>query len=177
MTGIVNEEWRTISDYENYQISNMGRVKNIKTERILKPAIEQRGYRRASLYKDGKVSKFSIHRLVAQDFFENPEGKLYIDHMDRNSSNNCINNLRWVSSSQNQMNRTKSSNKSSAFKGVSFNKKLGKWSCQIKIDGKKQHHGYFECERAAARKYNEVAMQLFGIHACINGFVPEGEEE
>ncbi len=177
MTGIVNEEWRTISEYENYQISNLGRVKNIKTERILKPAIEERGYHRTSLYKDGKVSKFHIHRLVAQEFVENPTEKLYIDHIDRNSSNNCINNLRWVSSSQNQMNRTKSSNKSSAFKGVSFNKKLGKWSCQIIIDGKKQHHGIFEIEQDAARKYNEVAMQLFGIHACINGFVPEGEEE
>ena len=177
MTGIANEEWRTISEYENYQISNMGRVKNIKTEKILQPSIDKRGYCRASLYKDGIASKFSIHRLVAHEFLENPNEELYIDHMDRNCSNNCINNLRWVSNSQNQMNRTKSANKSSAFKGVSFNKKLGKWKCQIKIDGNKQHHGYFESERAAARMYNEVAMKLFGIHACINAFIPEGEEE
>ncbi len=106
----------------------MGRVKNIKTEKILKQSTDKRRYCRASLYKDGKVSKFSIHRLVAQEFVDNPERKLYIDHMDRNSSNNCINNLRWVGNSQNRMNRTKSSNKSSAFKGVSFNKKLGRWN-------------------------------------------------
>ena len=175
MTGIVNEEWRTISEYENYQISNMGRVKNIKTEKILKPSIDKRGYCRASLYKDGMVSKFSIHRLVAHEFLENPNEELYIDHMDRNCSNNCINNLRWVSSSQNQMNRTKSINKTSAFKGVYLEKNTGKWRCRIKIDGKLQHHGYFEIEKDAARKYDEIAALLFRENAHRN--VPEGEEE
>ena len=174
MTGIVNEAWRTISDFENYQISNMGRVKNIKTEKILKPSIGYRGYWQLSLCKDGKGTTSSIHRIVAQEFIENPKEELYIDHIDRNRTNNCINNLRWVNSSQNQMNRTKSINKTSAFKGVHLEKNTGKWRCRIKIDGKLQHHGYFEIEKDAARKYDEIAALLFREHAHRN--VPEEEE-
>ena len=47
--GINNECWRNISGYLNYQVSNIGRVRNVKTERILKPQILQNGllYRRA----------------------------------------------------------------------------------------------------------------------------------
>ena len=175
MTGIVNEEWRTISDYENYQISNMGRVKNIKTEKILKLSIGYRGYCQISLWKDGKGTTSMVHRKVAHEFLENPKEELYIDHIDRNRTNNCINNLRWVNSSQNQMNRTKSINKTSAFKGVSFEKNIGKWRCQIRIDGKLQRHVYFEIEKDAARKYDEIAALLFGEYAHRN--VPEGEEE
>ncbi len=41
ITGIINEEWRSVSGYANYQVSNIGRVRNVKTEKILKPNIEK----------------------------------------------------------------------------------------------------------------------------------------
>ena len=44
ITGVINEEWRAFSGYANYQVSNIGRVRNVKTERILKPNIRKDGY-------------------------------------------------------------------------------------------------------------------------------------
>lgn len=63
------EEWRTIKDYENYQVSNLGRVRNIKTGKILKPA-NLKGYCRVELFKSGIGKWIFIHRLVAQAFLK-----------------------------------------------------------------------------------------------------------
>ncbi len=168
MTGIINEEWRSVSGFANYQVSNIGRIRNVKTERILKITVNSNGYWRVSLYKGGETADFLVHRLVALEFIENPEGKSYIDHIDRNRLNSCINNLRWVTRSQNHMSMTKSLNKTSIFKGVSFSKYHDKWHCRVKINGKHQHLGYLKNEKDAAKKYNEVAIQLFGEYACLN---------
>ena len=44
ITGIINEEWRSVSGNANYQVSNIGRVRNVKTERVLKPPVEEAGH-------------------------------------------------------------------------------------------------------------------------------------
>ena len=176
MTGIINEEWRSISEFANYQVSNIGRVRNVKTESCLKPNLLACGYYVITLCKNGITSSHRINRLVAQEFIHNPESKPNVDHIDHNTKNNCINNLRWVSQSQNCMNRVKQSNTSSAFKGVSFNKRANKWKAYIKFDEKLTHLRYFVSEKEAAKKYNEYAILHFGEHALINEFDDSDEE-
>ena len=107
ITGIINEEWRSISEYGNYQVSNIGRVKNVDTHRILKPNIRQNGYYQICLSQNNSKTQLYIHRLVAQEFIENPDNKNVVDHMNRNRADNTIKNLRWVSNAENQMNKTK----------------------------------------------------------------------
>ena len=84
ITGIINEEWRSVNGYANYQVSNIGRVRNVKTEKILKPFNAGNGYLKVFLYNDNARANSHIHRLVAQDFFENPDNKKYVDHVNHN---------------------------------------------------------------------------------------------
>ncbi len=117
-----------------------------------------------------------VHRLVAQEFVENPDDKDFVDHINRKRSDNTILNLRWVSGSENQMNQSIRQNGGSKYKGVCCKKTTNKWVSQIKIDGKTTHLGYFTKEKEAGRKYNEAAVELFGEHACLNEISSDGSD-
>ncbi len=62
---------RTVNLYLNYDVSNIGRVRSVKTGRLLKPCVSGRGHYDVSLCDNGKVKKHKIHRLAAQEFIEN----------------------------------------------------------------------------------------------------------
>jgi len=92
------EEWKDIKGYEGlYQISNLGRVKNIKTNYIRKSIITKLGYYQVKLLN----KMYLIHRLVAQAFIDNPNNYPEINHSDGNKANNKIENLIWCTRSQN----------------------------------------------------------------------------
>ena len=97
---IVNEEWRSIDEYLNYHVSNLGRIRNSKTERILKPNHTYHGYLHVILSKNNKQKHGIIHRLVMQEFTNNPENTEFVDHIDHDKSNNCLTNLRWATNSE-----------------------------------------------------------------------------
>ena len=91
----MQEMWLDIKDYEGiYQVSNLGKVKNKKTNKILKPS-KEKGYLKLYLYKEGKKKTNYIHRLVAQAFLPNPNNYKEVNHIDSNPSNNNKNNLEW----------------------------------------------------------------------------------
>ena len=163
-----NECWRNISEYTKYQVSNIGRVRNSMTGRILKTIVTDGGYYTVLLYKCKTATRFRVHRLVAQEFIDNPDGKPFVDHVNHNVTDNTVLNLRWVSISENNMNQTKRLNTSSKHKGVSFNKQLHKWHAYANIDGTRKHLGYFSSEKEAGAKYNEYALEHFGEYALLN---------
>jgi hypothetical protein len=166
----INESWKMINGYANYEISSFGRVRNIKTSRVLKPGIETAGYSYVILCVKGVKRKYSIHRLTAGEFIDNVENKPFIDHIDNDKLNNNIVNLRWASKSENQWNKSKQNNTSSIYKGVCMNKSAGKWVAQIKINGFIKYLGCFINEKDAANKYNEIAEINFGEFAKLNKF-------
>ena len=160
--------WRSIDGFINYQVSNIGRVRNVNTGFILKPAINTRGYQAIILRADNMPSTKMIHRLVAQEFLEN-DNCSQVGHINHDKLDNCVYNLRWVSNQQNSMNKTKtSSNTSSKYKGVCFYKRTNKWEVSIHINNKKKFLGYFTDEKDAAKAYNDEAIELFKDHASIN---------
>ena len=162
-----NEIYVTIQGYSNYEISNIGSVRNVKTGRILK-SITNTGYYTVELRNENGRKIFYIHRLIAIHFITNPNNLPYIDHIDGNTQNNSILNLRWCNKQQNAANSKKQSNTSSIYKGVTWNKSISKWKAQIMKDGKNKHLGLFDTEREAARIYNEKANEYFGEFANLN---------
>lgn len=102
---IKGEEWKDIKNYEgHYQVSNLGRIKSIKRnqELIMSNIIGRNSdYQTIKLRLDGIEKQYSIHRLVAEAFCNNPYHYTEINHIDENVSNNCASNLEWVSHSQN----------------------------------------------------------------------------
>ena len=98
------EIWRTINGYENYQVSNLGNVKNISTGKLLKPRVNKKtGYVLIDIRNGGNKKTIGIHRLVALTFIENdnPENKTQVNHIDENKTNNNVNNLEWCTPSYN----------------------------------------------------------------------------
>lgn len=108
----MNEEWRDIVGYEGlYQVSNLGRIKNIRTpvcsDRgndlteicLVKPSLQKlkRNYfrYRVNLWKENKPKTFKVHRLVATAFILNPLNKPQVNHIDNNPLNNNVKNLEW----------------------------------------------------------------------------------
>lgn len=97
------EVWTPIPEYEDlYEISNTGRVRNIRTGLIKTNEIDKNGYVRIQLCKNKVHRKYFIHRLVATCFIENPQHKPQVNHKDMNRSNNNVDNLEWVTNSENQ---------------------------------------------------------------------------
>ena len=98
------EEWKQLADYENYEVSSFGHVRNRKTGRILKPA-NNGGYLYVGLSLNGKTKSLSIHRLTSLAFLDNPENKPQVNHKDKNRSNNTISNLEWTTSLENNIHK------------------------------------------------------------------------
>lgn len=124
------EVWRDVKDYEGlYQVSNMGNVKSLDRVVIYntgqrhihksKPIIPSvvKGYLRISLSKQNVIKNIFIHRLVADAFIPNPDNKPQVDHINTDTTDNRIENLRWVTSKENNLNDITRQHKSEAFKG------------------------------------------------------------
>lgn len=88
-------------DQPNYCVSREGKIFSLKSNRFLKPFSDTAGYQYIECYKNGKKHKFSVHRLVATAFIENPENKKEVNHKDGNKLNNTVENLEWVTPSEN----------------------------------------------------------------------------
>ena len=92
-----------IKMFDAYLIYADGRVQNKNTGRFLKPdTSDRRGYLRVTLCTKGTTKRFGVHRLVAMRWIPNPEGKRFVNHKDGNKRNNSVDNLEWVTASENE---------------------------------------------------------------------------
>lgn len=98
------EEWRDVAGYEGlYQVSNMGRVKSFHHGKVVvfSPKCYRNRYPEVYLSNNGRDERVLAHRLVAQTFIPNPEGKEQVNHKNGVKSDNRIENLEWVTGSEN----------------------------------------------------------------------------
>lgn len=124
---------------------------------------DSRGYVKISIDR----KSYYAHRLIwiwhNGDLLNNR-----LDHVNTNTSDNRIENLRLATQSQNNGNRNIPANNTSGHKGVSWNNKLQKWKAYIAIDGDRIHLGYFEKLDEASAAYNLAAEKHFGEFARLN---------
>ena len=162
-------------------------MKQIKLTRGLVVLVDDSDYEELSKYK-----WFASHRLVTDSFCAARNIKIsggkktlvYMhrqilglergdprqgDHQNHNPLDNRRNNLRICTMQQNLMNRSiSSSNKTSRFKGVCWQKSRKKWLVQISIKGVLKTLGRFLVEKDAALAYNKAAKESYGEFACLN---------
>ena len=96
------EVWKTIDEFPNYEISNFGNIKNIRTKRLLTPYIKDEWDCYVCLSNNGKKKSVRLHLLVANAFVLNsdPDYKTVADHIDNDKLNNHFTNLEWMTSLQ-----------------------------------------------------------------------------
>jgi hypothetical protein len=99
----IEEEWRIVAGFDNYEVSDLGRVRNRITGYVLTPQIHH-GYLQVAL---GRGNVKPIHKLVATAFLGDSEGRL-TDHISRVRTDNRVVNLRYVNARENCQNRTRS---------------------------------------------------------------------
>lgn len=104
----MNEVWKDIKGFRGlYQVSNTGKVKSLRYNKILKFSINGKGYLQVQFTVNYKFTTFKVHRLVAQAFIPNPENKPEVNHKDGNKLNNNDWNLEWNTTLENNLHARK----------------------------------------------------------------------
>lgn len=157
------EIWKDIEGYDGYyQISNLGRVKSLgrlmwrgyvyrmSKDKIRKIKVNRIGYIRLKLWLEGKFKTFSVHRLVALNFIDNPNKKSVVNHIDSIRFNNNVKNLEWVSCLENICHGKINRKTKSKYVGVSFStKNKNPWQSNICINNKTIYLGIYKTEEEA----------------------------
>ena len=124
----MQEIWKTaVYDgeiYENYEVSNMGRVRSLNYRRtgkiqVLNLRVNNSGYLMVGLRKDGKTKMCLVHRLIAYAFIENNDiENKEVNHIDENKTNNRVENLEWCNREQNMNHGTRNERMAKTLKNV-----------------------------------------------------------
>ena len=170
----MEEIWKDIPNYEGYyQASNLGRIKSLSRivlrkgkypfmskEKVLKPALIPLGYCQIVLHKNGIKKGKSIHSLVAESFLNHkPNGhKLVVNHKNFNREDNRVENLEIITNRENTNQKHKKSK--SKYIGVTWHKRVNKWTAQILYKRKNIHLGCFNNEIDAHNAYQNKLKEI-----------------
>lgn len=154
--------WKDIDGAPGYQVSSDGMVKSVERvikrgtnflpirERILKAWKRNKDYLSVGFWVDGRHRVFTVHRLVACAFIPNPENKKEINHIDGNKENNSVENLEWVTPSENALHAFRNGLRTPiSSKAVMVERQNGEI---VKFDSMKDCSIYFGYERDWVRK-------------------------
>lgn len=174
---MLNEIWKEILEFPNYEVSNLGRIRNKKTGLIRKQHKGKTciGYWNIMLWSKNKSKNCLVHRLVANAFIPNPLNKPQVNHIDGNRENNCVTNLEWVTVSENLKHSFRLGNKKaralgqkaynsfySNYHNVCWRKDKQRWTVTTKINNKRLTGKLFKSEVEAA-KYADELLRLHNI--------------
>ena len=172
LNSICKEIGKPVKNFEKlYEVSSKGRVSNFR--KILKTYKINSGYLCLKLANSGMRTSVLVHRLVAEAFIPNPDNKAEVNHKDGNKENNCVENLEWVTSSENKRHaldtgikvyniptKGKKLGNSSAFNNVTFDKARNKWKASVQHEGKQHYQRRFDNEIDAGKHVNWILNKL-----------------
>ena len=160
-----NEIWKPIPNYEDYEVSNYGRVKSLKLGRelILKPKDDFRGYFNTQLWVKNRKKTFKIHQLVAMAFLgHKPNGQiLVVNHINFDKKDNRLENLEVITQRENA--NLKHIKSSSIYTGVTWHKKDKRYRASIVINRYQIYLGEFKDEKIASEHYN-IALNNLNLY-------------
>jgi hypothetical protein len=107
-------------------------------------------------------------RLQMHRFILNAQPGECVDHINHNGLDNRRSNIRICTFAQNLWNQRPQQDSTSPFRGVHLCKITGRWRATIRVNGKRQHLGYYDSPGIAAMVYDEMAKRLYGEFACLN---------
>lgn len=90
-----------VEGYEMYLVNEEGTVVNSRTGRVLREDLSSAGYKRVTMSAEGKTKRMTVHRIVAETFLIKNNETDVVNHKDGNKLNNCVENLEWVTPSEN----------------------------------------------------------------------------
>lgn len=85
----------------HYDVDVYGNIKNLKTNKILKPEVIQKGYLRVQIFHKGQKYRKLVHRLVMETFYPDADFTLQVNHIDGDKTNNALSNLEWCTQKEN----------------------------------------------------------------------------
>ena len=165
------EYFRVIDCFPNYDVSTDGRVRIIKTGKIMKLIFMHDGYFQVGLYKDKKRSSHYVHRLVATAFCNKEDNCNVVDHIDHDRANNNYQNLRWTTTSLNQRNRTIAINNTSGTNGVYYESRYNLWIASWHDGNKKPQRKYFSVNKYGEEQAKQMAINYRKQMAEANGYL------
>lgn len=152
-----------IIGYEDlYTIDEQGNVFSKKSKKKMKHIMTAFGYFKINLSSNGVKKLVSVHRLIAIHFIPNPEKKPLIDHKNGIKIDNRIENLRWVTVSENGMNSKLPCTNTTGYRGVSFYKSDNKYVACIYLNNQRIYIGSYNTALEASEAYETKAKELFG---------------
>ena len=157
---IPGEIWVPLIGFDNYNISNYGRIVNKNTKRIKKTPLDNNGYPHTNLWKDGKGKTFQVHRIEFQSFYpeEDLEG-FVINHIDGDKTNNKLSNLEKTTYAENNLHAEYISKTHACAKAV----------LQLDIDGNIISE-YPSIKEAEAQTKTSCISRAIRNNYCANGF-------
>jgi len=126
----------------------------------MKGTINNQGYYTVGFHKDGKEYKKRVHRLIAEMFIPNPDNLSDVDHINHNTQDNRLCNLRWVTQSDNERNRSMSKDNTSGNQGVYFHKSNNSWVAQWYDNKGKQKSKYFPIKKYGDTQAKKLAIDF-----------------
>lgn len=96
---MMSEEWRIMTSFPDYSISNLGNIKHNETNQIMNKTCDSNGYEYITF-------RLRVGREVAKAFLPNLDNKPHVDHINRIRNDNRVENLRWATVSENNFNRS-----------------------------------------------------------------------
>lgn len=160
----MGEEWRPIKENCNYSVSNLGNVRNDHTNHIFTPCVRSCSSPYLSVVLpvgNGAYKHFNVHRLVGEAFLGIPDTGLVINHKDGDKQNNCVDNLEWVTRSENDKHAYKMGLRRSTPAHIKKAIDATKHRVRNVTTGKE-----YESLTAAA---NDIGGEVGGVSKCVLG--------